>query len=425
MSDQAPALKIVFRKIKKSFLKKILSVNGKPIDLDWSLTSPDLEDAVFAALTNLRETNESKFSEFCTVLYDINAICAEDKKARNIIAEIKNSGKLPEAMEEIGEVKPPIELWVSWVYLRMPDLWDHLKRETVVKQINSLGGQKKYIKKPTAEAPTALQISTFESEFLAFMDREKTLVTFIHTVVEDMGPFTRFIIHVNPFPKQTEKFDAHGTFVLGLNQNADCFTIIHDKRENDFLRIKSEFNPNQRARILEIFAKYMLATEIVPKPTEEYPIKEFNPNYDVHFKPVKNSSLIESLRVSAATIEIQDPSQTLPEMIKHSCKDGDIFPRLEKTLHSFPVEWRRPLTWEFEFLIHETVNRLYQTTFNGESEPVKNKKPRKYTVQVTAANLSISNNPSESHRKLILDTLAENGIRNVYKKEYLAREYRK
>ena len=64
-------------------------------------------------------------------------------------------------------------------------------------------------------------------------------------------------------------------------------------------------------------------------------------------------------------------------------------------------------------------------TFSGKDEAVRKKKPHKYNVRVTESSLTISNNPTESHRQLILDTLADNGIRNVYKKEYLAREYRK
>ena len=255
MSDQAPALKIIFQKISRKLLKQILSINDKPLDLDWTLSSPDFEEALFNALISLRETNKSKFSEFCTVLFDINAICSEDKKGRVIISEIKAAGKLSEALTEIGEPKPSIELWASWVYLKMPELWEHLKRETVVKQFNSLGGQKKYIKKPELEAPSNLHREAFKKEFLDYMKREKTLITFIHTVVENMGPFTRYIIHVNPFPKQVEQFSEKGDFGVGLNQNADAFTIIHDKRENDFLRIKCEYNTNQRARILEIFGK--------------------------------------------------------------------------------------------------------------------------------------------------------------------------
>lgn len=425
MSDQAPALKIIFQKISRKLLKQILSINEKPLDLDWTLPSPDFEEALFNALISLRETNKSKFSEFCTVLFDINAICSEDKKGRVIISEIRAAGKLSEALTEIGELKPSIELWASWVYLKMPKLWDHLKRETVVKQFNSLGGQKKYIKKPQLETPSDLHLQAFKNEFLEYMKREGTFITFTHTVIENMGPFTRYIIHVNPFPKQVEQFSEKGDFGVGLNPNADAFTIIHDKHENDFLRIKCEYNTNQRARILEIFAKYMLSTEIIPKPTEEYPICEFNPNYDPHFKLVTNSTLIDSVRISAATIEITDPTQILPDIVKHTCKDGDIFPRLEKTLSNFPVEWRRPLAWEFEFHIYETANRIYQPNFNGDSEPIKAKKPKKYTIHVSASNLSITNNPSESHRQLILDTLADNGIKNVHKKEYLAKEYRK
>ena len=338
MSDQAPALKIIFQKISRKLLKQILSINEKPLDLDWTLPSPDFEEALFNALISLRETNKSKFSEFCTVLFDINAICSEDKKGRVIISEIRAAGKLSEALTEIGVPKPSIELWASWVYLKMPELWEHLKRETVVKQFNSLGGQKKYIKKPELETPSDLHREAFKTEFLAYMKREGTFITFTHTVIENMGPFTRYIIHVNPFPKQVEQFSEKGDFGVGLNPNADAFTIIHDKRENDFLRIKCEYNTNQRARILEIFAKYMLSTEIISKPTEEYPIREFNPNYDPHFKLVTNSTLIESVRISAATIEITDPTQILPDIVKHTCKDGDVFPRLEKTLSNFPVE---------------------------------------------------------------------------------------
>lgn len=424
MTDQSPALKIIFQKISRKLLKEILSIDGKPIQLNWSLKSPEFEEALFNALKDLRATNESRFYNFCTVLFDINAICTDDKKGHNIIAKIKEEKRLTEAHQELG-LSPSIELWVSWVYLRMPNLWNQLKHEVLVKQFNSLGGQKKYIKKPPSEIPSDLQLSAFKNEFLAFMERERSFITFLHTIVEDMGQFTRYILHVNPFPKQVEKFDDSGIFGLGLNKNADAFTIVHDKREKDFLRIKCEFSTNQRHRILEIFAKYMLSTEIIPKPTEEYPISKFNPTYEANFKLTKKSDLIESLRVSAATIEISDPTQISPEIIKHTCKDGDVFPRLEKTLHNYPIKWRRPISWEIEFHIHETVKRIYQETFNGDSEPIKVKRPRKYNVRITETSLTISNNPSEPHQKLILDTLADNGIKNVYKKEYLAKEYRK
>ena len=65
MTEQAPALKIIFQKIEKKLLKKILSIEGKPLELDWALPSPDFEEALFDALRNLRVTNEVMFSEFC------------------------------------------------------------------------------------------------------------------------------------------------------------------------------------------------------------------------------------------------------------------------------------------------------------------------------------------------------------------------
>ena len=59
MSDQAPALKIIFQKISRKLLKQILSINEKPLDLDWMLPSPDFEEALFNALTHNLDTNRS------------------------------------------------------------------------------------------------------------------------------------------------------------------------------------------------------------------------------------------------------------------------------------------------------------------------------------------------------------------------------
>jgi hypothetical protein len=59
MSDQAPALKIIFQKISRKLLKQILSINEKPLDLDWTLPSPDFEEALFNALTHNFDTNRS------------------------------------------------------------------------------------------------------------------------------------------------------------------------------------------------------------------------------------------------------------------------------------------------------------------------------------------------------------------------------
>ena len=108
-------------------------------------------------------------------------------------------------------------------------------------------------------------------------------------------------------------------------------------------------------------------------------------------KPIrKKSDLIESLRVFAATIEVTDPTLGAPDTIRHSCDDGDIFPRLEKSLTCFPIEWRRPTAWEFEFLIYEELRHTFQMTFSGKDEAVRKKKPRKYNVRVTESSLTIS-----------------------------------
>lgn len=427
MSDTAPALKTMFRLIKRKFLKEILAIDGQPMRVNWNLGAEQLETELYRKFAELHHSDQRRFAHICTILFDINAVCQDNRRGRFVSDCIRNAGRMADALAEIRDIKPSIHLWVSWVFLRMPDLWETLKRTAHVKQVIGLGGQKKYIKKPPSDEPTNLQCSAFESEFLSYMEREKTMITCLHIDREDLGSYVRYVLHVNPFPKEVEQFDADGNFKLQLDKNAEGFTIVHHKGETGeaFLRIKCAFNSAQKKRILELFATFMLATEICEKPKEEYPIREFNPGYQRGFSMKVPNSLVKEARVHSVVLEIVNPIDGFVDELTHKCESGDLFERLEHSCKDFPIEWRRPIAWEFDITIFLDRTDIIQPTFSGKDEIVHAPKTRKYRVRVTETNVTIPNCQDDAHKQLILDTLAANGIRNVFKKEILAREYRK
>lgn len=429
MSDTAPALKTMFRLIKKKFLREILTVDSKPLEVDWSLDGDVLIDELYKQFAKLHNSDQSRFARICTLLFDINAVCQDNRRGRYISDCVKKADKYGVAISEMGELKPSAHLWVSWVYLRMPVLWEKLKRTAHVKQVIGLGGQKRYIKKPESNDPSKLQKDAFEDEFLKYMEREKTMITCLHVEREDLGSFVRYVLHVNPFPKEVEQFDTNGEFKLQLDKNAEGFTIVHHKGESEepFLRIKCEFNTSQKKRILELFAKFMLSTEICDKPPEEYPIASLNKEYKTGFKlKVSDPLVVTDARISSAALEIIDPASGFVDELIHRCPEGDIFERLTHSCRDFPISWRRPMAWEFEITIVLDPEGIVQSRLDGKDEVLKYPKTKTYRVRVTANNIIFETAcHDEKHKRIILDTLAANGIKNVFKKEILAREYRK
>ena len=428
MSDSAPALKTLFKVIKKKLLKRIFEKCNVDVDIDWAEISDTFEDKLCDAFTSLAKSTDQgvrhRFADVCTALFDINAVCRDQKKGRYIIECLKDAGRLNDGMSALASVKPDIHQIVTWIYLEVPTLWERLRKTAIIKQAVGLGGQKKYVAKPANEIPSELQKKTFESEFCSYMKREQTMVLHVHTDFEDLGNCVRFVFYVNAFPKNVEQYDDNGKLDLGLDRNAESFTIIYHREPTPYIRIKCSFNSSQTSRIAQLFAKFMLATDIIDKPVEAYPIGEFNPTYTKDFHLKVSSSMVAKARVSGVTLEITNPENGIVDELTHRCKTDDIFNRLLESCSKFPVAWRKPKMWEFSIDVIVEKPQYVQGEFQGmESAPV-DPKTKNYVVKVTEKNL-IMNCNDERHKQLILELLAENGIKNVYKKEVLAMEYRK
>ena len=428
MADSAPALKTLLKLIGKKYLKQMFDICKVETRINWSEYSETFEDDLCDELTNIakngNEDAKKSFAEICTVLFDVNAVCRDQRKGRYIIDKIKEAERLKEALGEWQTERPDIHLMVSWVYLKMPELWETLRKNAIIKFAFGLGGQKKYVSKPASDIPSELQKKAFESEFLAFMAREHTMVSFVHTDMEDLGNCVRYVFHVNAFPKNVEQYDDEGKFVLALDHNAEGFTIIYYREPQPFFRIKCFFSSAQTKRIAQIFAKFMLATDIIDKPIEEYPIAKFNPTYSREFRLKVSSADIAVARVSGVTLEITNPDSGIVDELTHRCKTDDIFDRLQESCAKFPVAWRRPKMWEFTIDIYVEERRQVQMVMEQFGVEPDKFKTKSYTAKVTERSIVMNCN-DERHKKLILDLLAENGIKNEYKKEILAREYRK
>ena len=428
MADSAPALKTLLKLIGKKYLKQMFDICKVETRINWSEYSETFEDDLCDELTNIakngNEDAKKSFAEICTVLFDVNAVCRDQRKGRYIIDKIKEAERLKEALGEWQTERPDIHLMVSWVYLKMPELWETLRKNAIIKFAFGLGGQKKYVSKPASDIPSELQKKAFESEFLAFMAREHTMVSFVHTDMEDLGNCVRYVFHVNAFPKNVEQYDDEGKFVLALDHNAEGFTIIYYREPQPFFRIKCFFSSAQTKRIAQIFAKFMLATDIIDKPIEEYPIAKFNPTYSREFRLKVSSADIAVARVSGVTLEITNPDSGIVDELTHRCKTDDIFDRLQESCAKFPVAWRRPKMWEFTIDIYVEERRQVQMVMEQIGVEPDKFKTKSYTAKVTERSIVMNCN-DERHKKLILDLLAENGIKNEYKKEILAREYRK
>lgn len=428
MSDSAPALKTLFKVIKRTLLKRVFAKCGIDVDVDWGELSDAFEDKLCDAFTTLAKSADRgvrhRFADVCTALFDINAVCRDQKKGRYIVECLKEAGRLNDAMSALASARPDIHQIVTWIYLEAPALWERLRKTAIIKQAVGLGGQKKYVTKPASEIPSELQRKAFEGEFCSYMKREQTMVLHVHTDFEDLGNCVRFVFYVNAFPKNVEQYDDNGKLDLGLDRNAESFTIIYYREQAPHIRIKCSFNSSQTNRIAHLFAKFMLATDIVDKPAEVYPIGEFNPTYARDFHLKVSSPMVAKARTSGVTLEITNPETGVVDELTHRCRTGDIFDRLQESCSRFPVAWRKPKMWEFSVDVIVERPRYIQGEFQGmESDPAA-PRTKSYAVRVAEKNLVMNCN-DERHRRLILDLLAENGIRNVYRKEVLAMEYRK
>ena len=428
MSDSEPALKTLFKLIKRKLLKRIFEKCGIDVDVDWDELSDSFEDKLCDAFTALAKSADRgvrhRFADVCTALFDINAVCRDQKNGRYIIECLKKAGRLNDAMSALGSVKPDIHLIVTWTYLEASELWERLRKTAIIKQAVGLGGQKKYVTKPASEIPSELQRKAFESEFCSYMKHEQTMVLHVHTDFEDLGNCVRFVFYVNAFPKNVEQYDDNGNLDLGLDRNAESFTIIYYREQAPHIRIKCSFNSSQTNRIAHLFAKFMLATDIVDKPAEVYPIGEFNPTYARDFHLKVSSPMVDKARISGVTLEITNPETGVVDELTHRCRTDDIFDRLQESCSRFPVAWRKPKMWEFSIDVIVEKPRYIQGEFQGMESAPAAPRTKSYAVKVAEKNLVMNCN-DERHRQLILDLLAENGIRNVYRKEVLAMEYRK
>ena len=428
MADSAPALKTLLKLIGRKYLKQMFTVCKVETQTNWSEFSETFEDDLCGELTNIakngNEAAKKSFAEICTLLFDINAVCRDQKRGRYIIDKIKESGRLSEAFGDWQTERPDIHQMVSWVFLNMRELWEFLRKNAIIKIAFGLGGQKKYVAQPPSDIASDLQRKAFEDEFLKFMAREHTMVSFVHTDMEDLGNCVRYVFHVNAFPKNVEQYDDEGKFVLALDHNAEGFTIIYYREPQPFFRIKCFFSASQTKRIAQLFAKFMLATDIIDKPIEEYPIAKFNPTYSRDFRLKVSSNQVALARVSGVTLEITNPSSGIVDELTHRCKTDDIFDRLQESCAKFPIEWRKPKMWEFTIDIYVEERRLVQEVMTEIGATPDKAKTKTYIAKVTERSI-VHNCNDERHKKLILDLLAENGIKNEYKKEILAREYRK
>lgn len=425
-TDAAPALKTLFKLIGRYYLKKITTTYNYPLVVDWKIPEAQFEDEIYRGLAELQKNDQKAFAVLCTTLFNINAVCQDNRNGRYIIGQIKAAGMFGNAVKEWRTERPPLHKIVCFVFLQMPDLWDKLRRNALIKQVVGLGGQKQYIAPPANDIPEEVQKEAFESEFLSFMERETTMITHIHTEFEDFGTYIRYVFHVNPFPKEVEQFDKDGKFKLQLDQNAEGFTIVHHRGEAPFLRIKCAFSTYQRKEILKLFAKYMLATKTCDKPLEEYSLSSFNATYNRDFKMEIKSDDIASARVIGVSLEILNPENDFIDELSHKCRNGNLFERLEHSCRDFPVEWRQPIAWDFEITIVLDHKMVVQPRLDGTNEILKDKKTRTYSVHVTDNKLTIHNCQDDAHKALIIRLLADNGIKNVAKKAFITTtEYRK
>lgn len=102
MSDSAPALKTLFKLIKRKLLKRIFEKCGIDVDVDWGELSDAFEDKLCDAFTALAKSTDrgvrNRFADVCTALFDINAVCRDQKNGRYIIECLKKAGRLNDAM---------------------------------------------------------------------------------------------------------------------------------------------------------------------------------------------------------------------------------------------------------------------------------------------------------------------------------------
>lgn len=428
MAEVAPGLKTVFATIRpRKLLRAVFEFGGRKLDFDWN-QEDDFESKLFEAMNQYgakgNRKDLKKWASWCSDFYDMVSICRQYKsknKFRVLWSRLTQRGLVGQFLTDMQDGNPSAQKLVAWIFVNDHDaLWAQLLKDAVVEDLSGSGGRRFYVPHVETLPEEKSAKKYYINSFLEYMSKEQTLIDHLHVERNDLGDIDRYVMHVNPFPRNVEQFEDD-KLQLMLDKNAEGFSIVFYPME-DYFKVKCSFSKKQTDKIADLFAKYILGTEIRDKPEERYPINSLNPNYKIDFEMPINDPNIVACRASGLKVAIDNPITGTCEEIEHKCNSGNIFACAASSLKEYDIKWRTILKLSFQIEIVEQASYLIQKDFFASED--KDIVTHKYEVHFTEGRFSCNcHNPTEL--KIITDYFAANGLRNIAGQNALKKVIRK
>lgn len=365
MGNSIPSLNIIFHNIKKRLLKGFFEEHAKGLAFDWERAGDVREwpDKLFKAFALMGDREE--WSNCCTQLFDLNAICnGSRKRVQDILFKrLDDYGQRSAMLKEVAEVAPSVYEIGMWIHLRMRDsLWKELVRETVNKEVEKGGGVTiHYVPGTPLAYETAIE--TFKREYKSFIERENSKTPKIHVEPNSIGVYNRYVMHVDPFPKIVPTFtgpeDVDDGWKAELDKNAESFAIL-DYPHDNLVRVKSDFSSFHANEIGEMFIRQVLGGEPCGTPKEKYDLSGYVYNPQNLEEKARGVEDFVSARYAGVTLKFNYPDGR-KETVWDECNVGNVFDMLleSRPLDKYPLSQRDAA----EIVIEVTVKSGYMPKF--------------------------------------------------------------
>ena len=250
MGHANPSLNVIFSNIGKKLLEEFFERNAPGLEFDWK-SGENLPQRLFDAFSQIGDREQ--WSNCCTVLFDLNAICSGGSKTKVQTMLLNRLSAIKKKDAMFGDVGLDHSIFNvgMWIYLKLKDtLWSELVRDAVNREVEKGGGV--WINyTDQQECDYASGIEAFKAWYIDFVKHENSHDTRIHDERNPIGAYNRYVMHIDPFPKnvgqfadRTEKNATKDGYKIDRDKNADSFAILdypHQRR----IKIKSEFDSAQ------------------------------------------------------------------------------------------------------------------------------------------------------------------------------------
>lgn len=407
MPSLSSVLKMFDEKVLCEFLVNLSFTDIPPIPWETEDAYANLESAI----TQLNNSNLPLYRRILSKLDDIWTVAEKTSDYDYYIKIIRNDKSLSAPFyERFGSWPIKLHTLSMWLNTTAPNVFDNLLRRKLANSKNACGGTRYFL--PTSfSGELSYDNDALASKVKMYFGLKRHIQHQVNVDNNVIGDFVRFVVAMNPMPKEEVAFEKDATEPFEVNDNGpgaakrgnDSMTKVAVKRP-DFIYItyykktprkasshftvKAEsLTKEDRAQVAKLFAETILSSNVVDKSDIKHDLGVFKRKpKDFRFAEAEEDWCDTRyhgiyMRLTPARPDSKGNNR---QEIYHIEVNGDVYDCMDKKVAEIPDGLKTivSLMLEITVISGERPNKN-QMLFNGD---VEEKRPKKsYLVTVPAS----------------------------------------